>query len=244
MLPVYLCEDNKHQLLRLQRLIEKYNFIEGLDLKVVCAAETPGQLLSALPDTPETAAYFLDIELNDPMDGIQLAAHIRKKDPRAFIIFTTTHSEMAATTFRYKVEALDFLLKDDPSYSRLLLDCLQNIVEKSRVPAAEATGRLHFRLPDQDLFLPLDDILYIQSMEGHKIVIHTVKGFYQCAGSLNDTEEKLNTDFFLCHKSFLVNITHIRKLLKSPYRLELDNGAICPCAQRRYHKLQILMENL
>ena len=44
--------------------------------------------------------------------------------------------------------------------------------------------------------------------------------------------------------SFLVNVLHIRKLMRSPCRMELDNGAICPCAQRRFRKLQQIMESL
>lgn len=244
MIPVYLCEDDISQLTTLKNLIEKYIFIEGYDMKVVCAARSASALLEALPSSPETAAYFLDIQLNCEMDGIELAAGIRKTDPRAFIIFTTTHSEMAVTTFHYQVEPLDFLIKDDPSYAMYVLHCLQNIVEKSRVPAVSLTGRLHFRLPDQDLFLPVNEILYIQSTAAHKITIHTLNGIYQCPGAPKETKEKLNDTFFLCHKSCLVNIEHIRKLLKNPLRIELDNGTVCPCAQRRYWNLQKLMEAL
>lgn len=242
MIPIYLCGDDAHQLAHLKETIEKFIFIEALDMKIVCAVRTPGALLAALPRTPASAAYFLDIQLNASMDGIELAAEIRRKDPRAFIIFTTTHSEMAMTTFRYKVEPLDFLLKDDPQYVPAILNCLQNIVEKNRIPAVSATGRLHFRLPDQDLFLPVDDILYIEAALAHKITIYTTHGIYQCSGSLQDSQDKLGSGFFLSHKSCLVNLSHIRSLQKDPLLIMLDNGDTCSCAQRRYSKLQKLME--
>lgn len=242
MIPIYLCEDDAHQLAHLKETIEKFIFIEALDMDIVCAVQTPEALLSAVSATPVAAAYFLDIQLNASLDGIRLAAEIRKKDPRAFIVFSTTHAEMAITTFRYKVEALDFLLKDDPDYIASVLNCLLNIVEKSRIPAVTATGRLHFKLPDQDLFLPVDDIYYIQSTLAHKITIYTVNGIYQCTGSLRDSRDKLGDNFFLCHKSCLVNIAHIRCLQKDPLLITLDNGDTCSCAQRRYARLQKLME--
>lgn len=244
MIPIYLCEDDAHQLAHLKETIEKFIFIEALDMEIVCAARTPGTLLSALPATPASAAYFLDIQLNASMDGIELAAEIRRKDPRAFIIFTTTHSEMAMTTFRYKVEPLDFLLKDDPHYIPSVLNCLLNIVEKNCVPAVSATGRMHFRLPEQDIFLPVDEILYIQSTLAHKITIYTTHGIYQCSGSLRDAQDKLGSGFFLSHKSCLVNVSHIRGLQKDPLLITLDNGDTCSCAQRRYSKLQKFMERI
>lgn len=239
MIPIYLCEDDANQLALLASMIEKYIFIQGYDMKIVCKAQSPHELLSALPPKPETAVYFLDIQLNSDMDGIGLAAEIRRNDPRAFIIFTTTHSEMAITTFRYQVEPLDFLIKDDPQYALQILHCLKNILEKSCAPAPQI--RLHLHLPDQDLFLPVGEILYIQSTSAHRITIHTTNGVYQCGGALNETMSRLDDSFFLCHKSFLVNLRHIRAIFRRPCRIELDGGLICPCAQRRFRQLQEIM---
>ena len=110
MIPIYLCEDNPLQLDLLKSMIEKYIFIQAYDMEIRQAVHTPHELLNLLPDQPENAVYFLDIHLHSDMDGIELASAIRQKDPRAFIIFTTTHSEMAMTTFRYQVEPLGFLI--------------------------------------------------------------------------------------------------------------------------------------
>ena len=71
-------------------------------------------LLEKIKETGEVGIYFLDIDLKTDMTGLTLAQEIRKYDPRGFIIFITTHSEMSYMTFIYKLEALDFILKDDP----------------------------------------------------------------------------------------------------------------------------------
>lgn len=168
MIPIYLCEDNPLQLDLLKSMIEKYIFIQAYDMEIRQAVHTPHELLNLLPDQPENAVYFLDIHLHSDMDGIELASAIRQKDPRAFIIFTTTHSEMAMTTFRYQVEPLGFLIKDDPNYTLQILHCLQSVLEKSKIPASP-NGRLHFRMPDQDLFIPIHEILYIEATGAHRI---------------------------------------------------------------------------
>ena len=98
MIPIYLCEDNTLQLDLLKSMIEKYIFIQAYDMEIRQAVHTPHELLDLLPDQPENAVYFLDIHLHSDMDGIELASAIRQKDPRAFIIFTTTHSEMAGSS--------------------------------------------------------------------------------------------------------------------------------------------------
>ena len=240
MIPIYLCEDDESQLSLLASLIEKYIFIQGYDMEIVCKASSPHGLLSSLAPKAETAVYFLDIQLHSDIDGIELASMIRQNDPRAFIIFTTTHSEMAMTTFHYQVEPLDFLIKDDPQYAVQILHCLKNVVEKSCVPAPDI--RLHLHLPDQDLFLPVSEILCIQSLAAHRITIHTINGVYQCSGAPNETMSRLDDRFFLCHKSALVNLRHIRAIFRRPCRIELDGGLVCPCAQRRFKQLQELMD--
>lgn len=147
---------------------------------------------------------------------------------------------MLMTTFRYQVEPLGFLIKDDPNYTLQILHCLQSVLEKSKIPASP-NGRLHFRMPDQDLFIPIHEILYIEATGAHRITVHTTTAIYQCSGSLNETLSKLDQSFFLCHKSCLVNTAHIRTLYRRPCQIVLDNGAVCPCAQRRFSQLQHLM---
>ncbi|MDO4292328.1 MAG: response regulator transcription factor [Eubacteriales bacterium] len=241
MIPIYLCEDDPDQLAILQEMIQKYIFIQAYDMQISCAARSAGEMLSAMPSKPESAIYFLDIQLGEGMDGIELASLIRRRDPRAYIIFTTTHSEMALTAFRYQVEPLDFLIKDEAQYGLRILHCLRNILEKSQSRTGPANGRFHIRLPDQDLFVPFCEILCIRAAQTHRITVYTVRGIYQCGGALNEALEKLDQAFFICHKCCLVNTAHIRALHRRPCRIELDDGTICPCAQRRFSQLQKLM---
>src|SRR4051794_9929355 len=107
---IYICEDNLSQLNDIKEIIENYILIEELDMEIILATQNPDELIQVLEDNPPSKAiYFLDIDLNHQLDGIQLAQHIRQVDDLGRIIFITTHAELAPVTFRYKVEALDYI---------------------------------------------------------------------------------------------------------------------------------------
>lgn len=114
MLKLYICEDIEVQRNRMQQVIENMILMEELDMEFGCVSEDPHRILDTVKETGEVGIYFLDIALGADMTGLTLAQEIRKYDPRGFIIFVTTHSEMSYMTFIYKLEAMDFILKDDP----------------------------------------------------------------------------------------------------------------------------------
>ena len=112
MIPVYVCEDNPVQLKMIREIIEKLIFIEDYHMEIQCAAIHPEQLLNHLTPGIPTGIYFLDIDLNGKMNGLQLAEKIRQYDPYGFLIFITAYYELWKLTFEYKVSAFDFINKN------------------------------------------------------------------------------------------------------------------------------------
>lgn len=113
MYPIIMCEDNRIQLQQLDTLVENYILFHSDLFKVELQASQPQQVVNYLDDCePQNGIYFLDIDLQADIDGIQLAEIIRQKDVQAEIIFVTTHDELAPLTLKRKVAALDFIAKD------------------------------------------------------------------------------------------------------------------------------------
>lgn len=110
MLPIYICEDNSVQLSYFEKIINNYLLMEELDMEIVCATTSPEEILKVQSRFHGIGLYFLDIELNSDMDGFGLAEEIRKKDPRGYIVFITTHSELSYLSFERHVEAMDYIL--------------------------------------------------------------------------------------------------------------------------------------
>ena len=131
MIDVYICEDNQKQLNLLKKYISNSIMIEGLDMKIALATSDPHDLLKEILTAENIGLFFLDIDLKSDVNGLTLAQRIRQVQPRCFIIFITSHSEMSFLTFQYKVEALDIIIKDTPQHiNSKIHECLLDVENK------------------------------------------------------------------------------------------------------------------
>ena len=131
MLNIFVCEDDTMQRRTIVKIIQDIVLIEELDMQLALDAGDPYVLLDKVRANRNTGIYFLDIDLNSDMNGMKLAQQIRLYDPRGFIIFITAHSELSCMTFQYRVEAMDFVLKDNPAEAKVKIrECLLNALER------------------------------------------------------------------------------------------------------------------
>ncbi len=234
MLPIYICEDDEIQLTHFKKLISDTIMIEDMDASIVCAVSSPYHLLSYLCEHPTPSLYFLDIKLNTSMDGFLLAQEIRKQDPRGFIVFITTHSELSYLSFHYRVEAMDYILKDEPDelISRIR-GCIRRSLELYTLPTNTVQKAIALKIDGRIISLQLDDIYCIQtSYEAHKIRIYKRNGYTELFYSLKKIEKLLDDSFFKCHKSCIINLTHVKEVNIKNCLVLLDNGKVCPVATR------------
>ncbi len=87
-------------------------------------------------------------------------------------------------------------------------------------------------------------LFFESSMSPHKIIVHLDDGELEYYGLLKDVPD-LNSDFYRCHKSYVVNLTRIRSLDKRYRRLTMANGetVLCSAAASRYLVRQIGKNN-
>lgn len=116
MIDIYICEDNKKHLELFKKYITNTILIENLDMKIALATSNPHELLEQISSLGNIGLFFLDIDLQSSINGLATAQQIRELQPRCFIIFITSHSEMSFLTFQYKTEALDFIIKDSSDH--------------------------------------------------------------------------------------------------------------------------------
>ncbi len=246
MIQIYLCEDDKRQLKNWEDIIEKYILMNVTESSLYCAASKPEELLSKRRRSNVVGLYFLDIDLQAEKNGIELAQEIRKYDPRGYIVFVTTHSEMAILTFRYKVEAMDFIVKDEPeNLPEQICACIQNAENNYRTQLDSSSRLLSVKIDKTSLVLDQNDIVAVTTSDDyHKIIIHTKNGIRQIAGSLKELNASLNTSFCQCSRSAIVNLKHVIKYSREEGIITMDNREVFPVSIRMMGKVRKALEHL
>lgn len=229
MLPIYICEDNPVLLESYQNMINNILLMEEFDMKIQAAVTTPAELLEAVKQyriehESRDGFYLLDIDLKAEIDGFDLAQEIRQIDARGFIVFITTHSELAMLTFKYQIEAMDFILKDESwSIGPKLNTCMESALTRHNNSAE--TAKLVFKTGSHTVQVEQDSILYITLTDNsHRVQVVTKNGVKEFYSSLNDCEESLGKDFIRCHKAFIVNANHIIQVDRKALTITLSNG--------------------
>lgn len=234
MLNVFVCEDNTIQRNAVVKIIKNTIMIEELDMQFVLDTPNPYELLETVRTNQNTGIYFLDIDLKCDMNGLKLAQQIRMFDPRCFIIFVTSHSELSYMTFQYRVEAMDFVLKDTPSEAKVKIrECLLNALERY----ALQTNKIHkvytIEIGERKISVDYDDILFFETSNNiHKIVLHAKDRQIEFSGSMKELEHILDDNFVRCHRSFLVNKNNIKEIETKNRIIYFINGETCLMSTR------------
>ncbi len=223
-LQVLLCDDDGAflQSLRpeLERIFSKLNMTAS-----VWMAQGPGDLkhewLSACD------LVFLDIDFErEEQNGIDIARMLRKENRRGLIFFVTNYIDYAPEG--YEVQAFRYILKRDMAavLERYLLQAMDVLAE----------GQECLRLKDGEAFedLPLEGISYLEVMD-HYVSIHTGETSYTMGATLSGLERALEPHGFLrIHKSYLVNMRHIKKFRSRECLLQ--DGTVLAVGEKNYAK--------
>ena len=234
MLNIFVCEDNPSQRERIVQIIQNTVLMEELDMQLVLDAGDPYVLLDKVKTNENTGIYFLDIDLGSDINGMKLAQQIRLFDPRGFIIFITAHSELSYMTFQYRVEAMDFVLKDSPAEAKVKIrECLLNAMERytlqtnktHKVYTVEASGR-KISVDHEDIFF------FETSVNIHKVILHARDRQIEFSGTIKELAGTLGGDFVRCHRSFLVNKNNIKEIDSKKRIIYFTNGESCLMSTR------------
>jgi len=169
---------------------------------------------------------FLDIQM-DPPDGLETAAALRERGDEALLVFMTVLRERVFDAF--EVRAFDYLLKPpDPARLRRTLD-------RALAALDRRAGKLLIQRGTAREVVPLAEVAYCEVL-GRKVYVHrtdgTVLDYYD---RLEALERRLGSGFFRCHRSYLVNLDHVRGL--NGGRVTLDGGGAVPVSRLRERDL-------
>ena len=217
---VLILDDELQSRLLIRRLLAKYPSITGIsEADSITAAR---DIIKA----KNPSLVFLDIQLRNET-GFELFS--QPEEIHYKVIFTTSYSEYAIRAFRYN--ALDYLLKpiDIHEFDQAMDKFLSGII------GSPETG--------QQRYSNLKDHLNSDNTLPNKLTVPTTEGYFflepksilYCHADSNYTEFYLSGNqkiisshtlgyyeellggqqFFRVHRSFLINLTHVRSYRKS-----------------------------
>lgn len=227
MLEIIICEDNSAHRTYLKNIIENTILRENLDVNVALSTANPENVIDYVKKNNPTGIYFLDVDLKAKMNGIILGEQIREYDPSGFIIFTTTHMEMSFLVFKYKVEAMDYIIKEDDGFKKRVQDCLLKAYN-TYFNENSKEGYISIKEDMRIINIKLSDILFIETAgTAHKIRVHEENRQIEFYANLKDIEKKLTPNFYRCHKSYIVNKDKIYEIDKKSNKIIMTNGEEC-----------------
>jgi len=201
-----------------QRILQKY--ISDLDSirleKTFCDIHEARNYLQENP----VDLLFLDINL-PRVSGIDF---LKSEANHPLTILTTAHSEFALECYQYNV--VDYLLKPF-SYERFA-QAIQKVMLITRntprgiVDQETASKSVYVKCSHDLVKIKTDDILFIKS-DSDYTEIFTTSGKLLTTAALKDWTAKLNDDFRQVHKSYIVNISHLKKISRNKIFLQKDH---------------------
>jgi two-component system, LytTR family, response regulator len=167
---------------------------------------------------------FLDIEMPN-MNGFDM---LEKFDELFFdVVFITAYQQFAIRAFRYS--ALNYLLK--PVDVDDLIETIQRIEKRNaapmkeqielllqgvRNPGSQTISRIALTTSYGLLFVETKDIIYCESNDNYTNVKLVSGKKLLISKTLKEIDETLSgPDFYRIHNSFLINLGHVQKFVRS-----------------------------
>ncbi len=219
MIRIAICDDEKHMSDHIRAMAS--DFFRKKNREIHFRIFLSGEEL--LSYDGQIDILFLDIQMKG-MDGLETARKLREGQFRGFLIFITVLKEMVFQSF--EVQAYDYLVKpvDEKQFGKTmerLFASMQNNNEDSLLVQKGYEGRI----------IREEEIVFCEVID-RKIYLNLTSGevvdYYE---RIENLESKLGSHFFRCHRSYLINLKHLKGYKNGTACM--DNGKEIPVSRLR-----------
>lgn len=144
---------------------------------------------------------FLDINMPD-IDGFSVAELLRKEGYEKYIIFLTSKIEYMQRAFKVKV--FRYLLKpiDNYQFKEALSEAIKELLCQYKIIIEHKNGL--------DI-VGIKELIYVESL-GDNTAIYLTNKYYITNKSLKYWANQLKNFFYQTHRSYLVNLSHVKRI--------------------------------
>ena len=201
MINIAVCDDEKCMSEKIEKLAEDFFRKKNTDISV--AEYSSGEEL--LKSNERIDILFLDIGMRG-MDGIETARRLRARRFTGFLIFITVLKEMVFQSF--EVQPFDYFVKPvqeehfEKTMERLFLS-MKDSMSPEKVNLLVQNGC-------ESNIISFQDIVCCEIID-RKVYLYLASGevidYYE---RIENLEKKLDGRFFRCHRSYLINLNHLK----------------------------------
>lgn len=246
---IVLCEDKQIILNNIRTSLEKAIKQNGINAEINLMTDSPKRIIEYSRQYAQGVnAYFLDINLETNMNGLELAKQIRHYDPHCYITFITGHPELCMTVFKYHIEAFEYLVK--PVSYQALEECLISIdkhyYQYLNHQKHNKDTMIIIRSGNRDYNVELHSIVYVESIN-QKLVVHTRDRDIEFFGYLKDIINDLNKNgesFYRCHRSYIININHVKEVNYRDSYIIMSGGERCYMSRQQKGEIRQVLDRM
>lgn len=206
------CEQDRQKLIRdLNAMIDERHIIAEI------RSFSSGESLLLAMEEESFPICFLDIFMGG-ISGVDLARHLRRRNEKTAIVFTTTSKDYMADGF--EVGAVHYLIKpfDSAAVGVALDRCIYLVGEAERF--------IEVMVDRQPRKVLLSELCYAES-QNKACILHRQDGELHAWMALDELERVLNDPRFLrCQRSYLINLDYVREVRGTDFILA--NGTPVP----------------
>lgn len=226
---IAIVDDEREEGEALGNFIQKYFERHFNKAYEICIYQKGGQLMAELAGRKYFDLYFLDVEMEDQADGIELAHQIRGRYLEPVIVYVTNHLECAPEAFL--VNAYRFIPK------RMLADRLSDVLDHALAVIDQIDQRAYVvDTPNCVERILYKNIVRIEK-DGKYINLYHRNGTCRERKTLTEVMDALKSaEFIYVDKSYIVNLRQIESIRKD--HLALKDGSTLRISRPRYKKVR------
>lgn len=209
------------------------------EIEIIATHQNPEEAIISI-EKSQPDILFLDVEM-PRINGFELLTRLRNINFQ--VIFVTAFSEYAIEAF--KKAAVGYILKpiDDDDLIKSVKIAKENIELKKEntkninllqfiLETNSSTNKLIIPTIKGVSFIPQNEVVHIEGYEGYTKIHLTDNSEIVSSYNIGKYEKMMNTLFYKCHKSHIVNLEKVRHFENEGYII-LDNKKRVPVSKTK-----------
>ncbi|MFI3212411.1 MAG: LytTR family DNA-binding domain-containing protein [Eubacteriales bacterium] len=244
-IPMYICMKNKEELCELNDKVRTYLFMEEMGIAIQYVTTSFQALAETMIKENRTGIYILELEQVGEQE-LEIICKIRKKDPWGFILLMVPDDEARMRIFGRYLYIMECIVKED---IQLLTEKIKIGIYKTWQIFLENSnpwnGIFCIKSNQKIHMIHVDEIYYVEALKNqHKVILYMCNEQVESAVTLQCLKNYfVQESFFICHKSIIINMKHVKFFDKKERMVHMNNGKKVECSVRNIKRLEEILQS-